>query len=146
MAVGSSMKTPMASAMARTTEIAMVAFQAFSLPSFFSSHTSVLSGSYSSGTYFSRTSAEYIMVLVPVIRDTMKETTPLTRGTLDHFPRERVGWVFMWMRPSGRRTAMAVFSGPRIMIPSIMACPPMEVGQASFKKILLKSINLRIPF
>ena len=40
------------------------------------------------------------------------------------------------MFPCGSRTAMAVIFGPRIMIPSISACPPMEVflraGHSSF--------------
>ena len=38
-----------------------------------------------------------------------------------------VGQVSVSMVPSGSRTAMALVSGPRIIIPSMRAWPPMDV-------------------
>ena len=140
--VGNSMNIATDNISAMATDSIIKSFHAFSLPNLFSIQTSNLSFSYSSGWLASRTSAEYISIFVPCTREEIKLTTPLTRGTFAHLLWEGEGWVFMWMFPSGSLTAMAVFLGPLIIIPSIMACPPIEVGQASFKNIFFRSIFL----
>ena len=42
-----------------------------------------------------------------------------------------VGSIFVSMVPSGLRTAQQMFFGPRIMMPSIRACPPTLVLKRS---------------
>ena len=96
--------------------------------------------SYSSSSPSSSISAESMRVFVPVTMESMNATTPRKRGIFVHLPYTLVGTVLIWISSFGRRTARAVFFSPFIMMPSITACPPIFVGQASFKKILLKSM------
>ena len=100
----------------------------------------VSSSAYSSGAYFSSMSADSIRVVIPLYSDLAKATTPLTRGIFIAFGSFGFSLVLRYSSPDGSRIAIAMRSGPCIITPSITACPPIEVGHASFMKILLKSV------
>lgn len=59
------------------------------------------------------------------------EMAPRTRGILVHTPWCFTGSILVSMVPSGLRTAQQMRSGPRIMTPSISACPPTLVLKRS---------------
>ena len=59
------------------------------------------------------------------------EMAPRTRGIFVQMPWVGVGSIFVLMVPSGLRTAQQMFFGPRIMMPSIRACPPTLVLKRS---------------
>ena len=129
------------------TDTAISMFHTALSPKCFSSHVSnfpfsARASSPSFSSYFSSTSAEYISVLVPCIREFTNTITPLTMGILAHVLFFGFSSVLMCMSPLGSLTATAVFLSPFIIMPSITACPPIFVGFASFTNILLKSICL----
>ncbi len=113
-------------------------FWNFSDPSFFSSQRSSLEGFsvslYSSGDK----SAERSRALMPTICAEKKFTTPRINGQVATEP--GLGSflsVTSVVRPSFPRTTTASFSGPRIIIPSINACPPIMVLNFSLVFCLL---------
>lgn len=77
------------------------------------------------------TCAEYIMYLYPMIRLSIIEMAPRTSGIFVHTPWVGVGSTLVSMVPSGLRTAQQMFFGPRIIMPSIRACPPTLVLKRS---------------
>ena len=142
-AVGSSTNTPMAKTSAISTDKKIISCQTPFSPILPVSQVSKRPGSYSSSSSsikYSATSADHVRVFVPSTRDITKETTPRRSGILVQRALAVFLFVFIWIRPSGSRTAMAVRSIPRIMTPSRTACPPIGVGHAPFRKILLMSI------
>jgi len=60
------------------------------------------------------------------------EMAPRTSGIFVHTPWVGVGSSLVSMVPSGLRTAQHICLGPRIMMPSISACPPTLVLKRSF--------------
>ena len=77
------------------------------------------------------TCAEYIMYLYPMIRLSIIEMAPRTSGIFVHTPWVGGGSTLVSMVPSGLRTAQQMFFGPRIIMPSIRACPPTLVLKRS---------------
>jgi len=59
------------------------------------------------------------------------EIAPRTSGIFVQMPWVGVGSVLVSMVPSGLRTAQQMSLGPRIMMPSIRACPPTLVLKRS---------------
>ena len=59
------------------------------------------------------------------------EMVPRTRGIFVQMPWVGVSSSLVSMVPSGLRTAQQIFLGPRIMMPSISACPPTLVLKRS---------------
>jgi hypothetical protein len=123
---------------ANTTAEIIIKFHAALDPNLSLIHVSILPGSssYSSGAYCSSISADSIRVDIPFTKERAKATIPLANGT---FMTDGDGAFFFVLRyrPPGSLIASAILSGPCIIIPSITACPPIEVGQASLIKILL---------
>ena len=72
------------------------------------------------------TLAEYIRARIPRLRVSASTRTPRSTGTLRSLPVYSwpSGSHFMASVPSGLRTAMLAWRCPRIMTPSITACPP----------------------
>src|SRR5262245_38627874 len=66
--------------------------------------------------------------------DSPSATTPRMIGSRSSLCRaiaERIGRQTWVMSPSGLRTAAAQLEGPRIITPSITACPPMALNSTS---------------
>ena len=78
------------------------------------------------------TSALRMSVRMPVIRLDTKLTTPRTTGTLRYHLPPGSRCVSSSMPPSGVRTAIAMLCCPRIITPSMSACPPIMVRRAFF--------------
>ena len=71
--------------------------------------------------------AEYDSERMPSTSDSTSDTVPRKNGFLRIVylsAMECTGPQSTSMRPSGLRTAVATFPGPRIMTPSMTACPP----------------------
>ncbi|SCJ50528.1 Uncharacterised protein [uncultured Clostridium sp.] len=60
------------------------------------------------------------------------EMAPRTSGIFVQMPWFFTGSILVSMVPSGLRTAQQMSFGPRIMMPSISACPPTLVLKRSF--------------
>ncbi len=54
--------------------------------------------------------------------------------------------TFSTSSPSWLRTTMAFFSGPRIRMPSMSACPPMLVRKAQDCVLFCHVISFLIPY
>ena len=71
--------------------------------------------------------AEKDKAFIPITKDSNKATTPRRNG---NFNTGYLSWIdfvgssFTVMVPSGLRQAVAIIFGPRIITPSMTACPP----------------------
>ena len=103
------------------------AFWKPSLPSFFSSHWSNLDG-FSTSPSSGERSADRISAFTPTMLEPKKLYTPRMRGhRRGDFSGASFRGVTSTVSPSLPRTTTASLSGPRIMIPSMSAWPPIMV-------------------
>jgi hypothetical protein len=107
--------------MPRKTEKEMTAFSSFSEPNFFSNHVSNLDGFASSSS--GKNSAEYMSALTPATIESPKFTTPRMSGQPSQGFLSLVSFSSSTLvtMPSGPRTTMDCFSGPRMRMPSMSA-------------------------
>ena len=121
---------------ANINDMNMAKFHAALSPKCFSIKLSFAgSSSSSSSINCSRTSAESISVFIPLTKESKNENTPLINGILYALDFGLFFSLFKYILSSGSLNAIAVHGSLRIITPSIIACPPIEVGTASFKKI-----------
>src|SRR5436305_2714456 len=87
--------------------------------------------------------AEMVRALMPIARDCHRAMTPRNPGQRRNRRRceTETSCDSRWMSPSGRRTATAQWSRPRIITPSMTACPPYRW----FSRAGLELIRLSIP-
>ena len=125
--VGSRMNSRIDSAMPSTTAVPMMMFLPFSSPKCRSIQRSILPGSSCSSS--GRRSAEYVSACMPLTIESRNTTTPRMSGQprIGCFSLTRCSSSTFSTSPSSVRQTMACFSGPRMRMPSMRACPPMDV-------------------
>ena len=125
--VGIRMNSTIDSAMPSTTAVPMMMSLAFSSPKCFSIQRSILPGSSCSSS--GSRSAEYVSAFMPLTIESRNTTTPRMSGQprIGCFSLTRCSSSTFSTMPSCVRQTMACFAGPRMRIPSMSACPPMDV-------------------
>ena len=84
---------------------------------------------------------------MPLTMESRKVTTPRMTGrpSTGYLSRTSFSSSTLVTSPSGARTTMACFSGPRMRMPSMSACPPMEVRKACFFSFLAMNLLSSLP-
>ena len=102
----------------------------------------------SSSSSSPESSAERVRHFIPVFMESTKLKIPRTKGHLVIAGRlgATVSHSSMTISPSGLRTAMEVRFGPRIMMPSRSAWPPIEVFIPLFFSLSFKKLSPFCPF